>query len=274
MNDYISAFVQGLVASLPSIIAVVSLLVNNAKADSRQLKDKEKSFELSLIESMYTEYNDIVNQYIGIITESRTRITNIVEEIVFCGTELKKQLYQDELLSFCKRVVYLAIFKRKAFDEFEIKIDPDGMAKNIVNDISRIIVYTSVVVYISKLFVVFYGELHDEDAVRQKVIEELTKKADVLFINDILSETECKNIRRNIDYESDNMNKQFEENYILLCEREKRMVCSNISVVIDSYSERISNCNTEEIDVLEEQIVGNIKRLVKKKGKYGVKNGY
>lgn len=265
MNDYISAFVQGLVASLPSIIAVVSLLVNNAKADSRQRKDKEKSFELSLIESMYTEYNDIVNQYIGIITESRTRITNIVEEIVFCGTELKKQLYQDELLSFCKRVVYLARFKRKAFDEFEIKIDPDGMANIIVNDISRIIVYTSVVVYISKLFVVFYGELHDEDAVRQKVIEELTKKVDVLFINDILSETECKNNRRNIDYESDNMNKQFEENYILLCEREKRMVCSNISVVIDSYSERISNCNTEEIDVLEEQIVGNIKRLVKKR---------
>ena len=264
MNEYLSAFLQGLIASLPSIIAVVSLLVNNSKADIRLRKDKEKTFELSLIESLYTEYNCIVNQYIGILAESRTNISNIAEEIVFFGTETRKQLYQNELYGFCKRAVYLAIYKRKAFDEFGINIDPEEMSKKIVNDISRIIIYTSVVLHISKLFVIYYGELHDEDVVRQKVIEELTKKADALFINSILTEKECNKMCRNIDFEAYNMNKQFEENYILLSERAKRKICSNISLVIDAYSEEISNCNTDELDILEKQIVENIKLLVKK----------
>ena len=51
--QYSKIFLSGLVASLPSIIAAMGIIINNRRATVRMKDDRKKSFKLGILEEVY-----------------------------------------------------------------------------------------------------------------------------------------------------------------------------------------------------------------------------
>ena len=97
MKQLVSIFMSGAIASLPSIIAALGIIINNNRASARQRKDRSIKIQLDIIEDIYKKFNEISNEYITMAPSVKGKLFEIQEEIIYIGSDNIIQKYIFEL---------------------------------------------------------------------------------------------------------------------------------------------------------------------------------
>lgn len=261
MNEYIIIFLKGAVASLPSIVAVVGIVINNTRASSRQNKDRNIRIKMDLVNDIYKFYNDLSKKYIEMISSVERQLYDIQEEIIYSGTDNCKQRYYSELYEISKQALFLAVYKRKIIDVYELRIDADELAKHICDVVKQIQTYASVIVYISKLYIVEFYKIGNSDLVTEMVINEL--KADSERIEETKDCREaCQILYDLVGNPSEEKVKNWNVYLDSFSEDEKRRISAGVKFIIRSYVKEIDN-KAQFFTDFEEQIANEVKRLSK-----------
>lgn len=72
MNEYLELFLKGFVATLPSIVAATGIIVNNVSSTARQRREREAKYKIELIEQIYAQYHDIINDFLVLRASKKT----------------------------------------------------------------------------------------------------------------------------------------------------------------------------------------------------------
>ena len=231
--QYSKIFLSGLVASLPSIIAAMGIIINNRRATVRMKDDRKKSFKLGILEEVYKQYDECAREYINIVSSVSSEMIKIQDELIYRGTDNLAEEYKYRLVEAGKKALYLATYRNSLIKALKVNIDADEMAIYLNDTYNKMVVWTNELVMISKLFIITYYETADFDKTINEVIEILRKKVE--------------DIKKNVDltYELKVYNACFENEY------EQKL---------DKYSEVISSFDDNE----KNEISGSMKFLIDK----------
>lgn len=262
MNTYINLFLKGAVASLPSIIAAVGILINNNRASARQKNDRNIKMKIDLLERIYGTFIDINDSYIDIMSSIEIRFYSIQEEILKSGTENNLQNYVLELNELAKKSVLFAVHKRKVLDLYKIKVDADELAHYIFDVTKEIVSYADAIAFITKLFVIKYYETADSELTTKAVVQELKNEVEKSKLYN-----QCKDaLDVHIQY-MDSPRRELIKDYTSILttfdDIEKRKISSSISPVIKAYLDNLNKYDSEPIEEFEKQLVMALKKLVK-----------
>lgn len=262
MNYIIDFFKNGMAISLSAVIALFGILVNNMRATARQKKDRNIKMKVELLERIYSTYDDISDNYIEIQASLDSRLFDIQHEILEKGVEHEYQKYVMEMYEFTKKSLLFAVHRTKILDMYKIKVDAEELAYFIVDFTRTVGIYTDVMVFITKLYVVKYNETSDYELATRMVIKELEAERDNLE-----EYLQCKDVLEAHKRYLNNSRRKVVKDYNDLLEHldntEKREISLRVSNVIEGYLKELRKFGIEPFDELEEQIVKAIKKLTK-----------
>ena len=263
MEDFWKLFFSGAVASLPSIIAAIGIIVNNWRASSRQKKDRSIKLKTDLIEKVYEEYNSLANNYLEIVEGFRRRLLSIHREVLFVGTEDELKNYLLELKELQKKAIFFAAYRYTMIDAYNLDISADEMVKSIIESANKTILSASLVAYITKLFVTDYRRTKDFEITRENVVSDIRDKNG--FTDYYKSNIDSWGIPILLQEEinKNDLIKNYREQRECLDNHILGLLNESIMKVIEKYVDSLECSCSEALDLYEEKLAASMKQLIR-----------
>lgn len=247
--QYGKIFFDGLVASFPSIIAALGIIINNKKANVRMKDERSKAFKLGIIEELYKQYDECVREYINIASSVNSNMIKIQNELIYKGTDNLVKEYRFHLIEAGKKALYLATYRNSLIKVLGIDVDVDKIAISLNDIYKKISVFTNELVMVSKLFIVIYYETTDFNKTTNDVIEILIKQSKGIGKNTD-SSCEFKTNKECFENEYEKKLEKYSEVIGSLGEDEKNEINARMKFLIDKFSFYLEECT--ETGVLEQ----------------------
>ncbi len=246
------------IVSISSIITVAGIAINNICASARQKEDRSIKLKMSLIEDVYERYSAISKEYIELFSSFETMLFEIHEEMLYSGTDIKKQKFFMDLYELSKKAVLFATYKNKIIAAFDMQISADELAKSIVQVTKKMRTYGNTIEFITKLFVVKYYETNDIELTSRFVIAELED-----LVASIDNSNNQKATKKNqCSGQQECAIKDYDRLYVDLTKKDKTMISSRIMAIITEYSNDLFCNSVVPLDDFEEQLSRSLSLLV------------
>ena len=243
------------------IVALLAIVINNVTAYCRQKSERSIKFKIDTLESVYSIYNLISEDFLVLLSSVNSRLISIHEEILFFGTENKRYEYEAELDELYKRALFLAVYKKRVIEALKINLNADELALFISDIIREIKSYISVVSYITKLFVVKYYEFVDIEKATETVVMELHQE---LEMREKLNNKEIQ--QSQLDdflFMKKEMIKEYNTIVVTFDSIERHKISSRVKLIINEYLSKLEAHGIKPIEDFDIQISNAIKSLVK-----------
>lgn len=262
--NYGHIFMSGLIASLPSIVAVIGIIVNNKKAESRQISEKRNSVKLAVLEEIYSDYNKLSDDLIREIAYEETKLRNLAKEIIYEGETEYSYTYMKELEVCLFSLCTFAIKRKEMLKVFDIDLEFDTVLESLSEIYNEMEFKRRLIEEISKLYVFYYVKSDDFTECRKKVMEKLEEKRKMFS-----PKNDDYDKRREIYFWRKMKNRSFyaemeEMRKLVECfnESEKLHIFNELEFVIGGQIKEISDMDISCLDKFETHLASEYKKTL------------